>query len=166
MVTGADGGDYDATSSDRMRNKKAVSFNFDGLVARFDQLRAANPSMTSWAPAAEMNSYYQNGSNTQAIGGDLAWRYATSNGSGSYGDLGWTGVLSKTGSMSATNWQTLTASTGVDPWIALQAGISLVPDQTVGLPSPITPVEPLTPEQLATQALSASLQPRPSWMQP
>lgn len=165
MVTGAAGGDYDATSSDRMRNKEAVSFNFSALVTRFDQLRAANPSMTSWSPASEMNSYYLNGSNTQAIGGDLAWRYATSDGSGSYGDLTWQGVLSKMGSMNATSWQTLTASTAVDPWTALQAGISLVSDQTIGLPSPITPVDPLTPEQLVTQALTASPTPRPSWLQ-
>lgn len=165
MVTGAAGGDYDAASIDRMRNKKAVSFNFDAMVTRFDQLRAANPSMTNWSPAAEMNMYYQNGSNTQAIGGDLAWRYATSNGSGSYGDLTWSGVKTQMGSMSATAWKTLATSTAVDPWAALQAGISLVPDQTVGLPSPVMPKEPLTHEQLVTQALSAS-PPPPSWVQP
>jgi len=99
-------------------------------------------------------------------GGDLAWRYATSNGSGSYGDLGWRNVLTRTATMSATTWQTLATSTAVDPWTALQAGISLVADQTVGLPSPITPVPALTPDQLVLQALTASSRPRPIWLTP
>jgi hypothetical protein len=84
---------------------------------------------------------YLKGSNTQAIGGDLAYRYATM---GNDGDLSWQTVSTRLASMSGSGWQTLVApSSTVNPWTALQAGISLIADQTVGLPSPITPQSPL-----------------------
>jgi Ca2+-binding RTX toxin-like protein len=154
------GGDYDAVSGDRMKNRKVVSFDFEQLANRFDQVRAANPGMTSWAIAGELNGSFKASSDTKAIGGDLAYRYATT---GSYGDLDWIGVRNQLGGMSGTAWQTLAASTAVNPWTALQAGISLVADQTAGLPSPITPMAALTADELAFAALNAGGR-RPSWM--
>lgn len=68
--------DYDAGSSNRLNNKKIEQFNFDGLVTKFDQARAANPSLTSWALSSSMLSFYLNSSDTAAIGGDLAYQYA------------------------------------------------------------------------------------------
>jgi hypothetical protein len=137
-----------------------VSFDFEQLANRFDSVRAANPSMTSWAVAGELNNYLKAGSDTQAIGGDLAYRYATT---GSYGDLDWMGVRNRMNGMTGAAWQTLTTSTEVNPWTALQAGISLLSDQTVGLPSPITPVAPMSSDDLAFAAMNASGR-APAWM--
>jgi Ca2+-binding RTX toxin-like protein len=154
------GGDYSATSSDRMKNRKVVSFDFEQLANRFDAVRAASPSTTSWAVAGELNNYFKASSDTQAIGGDLAYRYATT---GSYGDLDWMAVRNRMSGMTGAAWQTLNASTTVNPWTALQAGISLIADQTVGLPSPITPVAALSSDELAFAALNSSGGTKPSW---
>jgi Ca2+-binding RTX toxin-like protein len=158
------GGDYSATSTDRMKNRKAVSFDFALLANRYDALRAANPNLTSWSVAGELNNYFKASSDTQAIGGDLAFRYATNYPTtGSYGDLDWLGVRNRMGGMTGAAWQTLTTSTAVNPWTALQAGISLIADQTVGLPSPITPTASPSADELAFIALNASGRP-PVWM--
>ncbi|MBL0085139.1 MAG: hypothetical protein IPP44_00200 [Ideonella sp.] len=160
VVTAATGGDYAAASTDRLRNQKSVSFDFEGLANRFDQWRAANPGQAEWSPAGELNTYYLSGSNSKAIGGDVAWRYATT---GSYGDIDARSVIDKMGSMSATSWQSLTASSLVDPWTALQAGTMLLVDVTAGLPSPITPVASPSSDELFLAAISASGH-KPSWV--
>jgi Ca2+-binding RTX toxin-like protein len=154
------GGDYSASSTDRMKNRKVVTFDFEQLVNKFDQARTANPSLTSWPLDSQLNAYFKASSDTQALGGDLAYRYATT---GSYGDLDWMGVRNRMTGMNGSTLQALTTSTAVNPWIALQAGLSLVADQTVGLPSPIAPVANQTPEELAFGALNATGH-KPSWM--
>ncbi|MFZ6800379.1 calcium-binding protein [Undibacterium sp. Di24W] len=68
--------DYNAASTNKLNNKKIEQFNFDGLVTKFDQARAANPSLTSWALSASLLEFYLNGSDTAAMGGDLAYQYA------------------------------------------------------------------------------------------
>jgi hypothetical protein len=153
MVTSATGGDFNAASTDRMKNRTVVDFNFETLVNKFDQVRAATPTLTTWPLAAELNAFYLSGSSTQALGGNLAYRYATT---GSYGDLGWTGVRAAMTGLNGTSQQTLTTSTAVNPWVALQAGISLIADQTVGLPSSITVVAAPNQDDLAFAALGAS----------
>jgi hypothetical protein len=65
--------------------------------------------------------------------------------------------------MSSTAWQTLTASTAVDPWTALRAGTSLLADATAGLPSPITPMPAPTSDELAFAAFNAGGR-TPAWM--
>ena len=67
--------DYDGASSDVTRNKKVETFNFDGLVAAFDAARVANPSLTTWALTGALAAQYLSGSDTAALGGDLAYRY-------------------------------------------------------------------------------------------
>lgn len=68
--------DYVAASTNKLNNKKIEQFNFDGLVTKFDQARAATPTMTSWALSASLLEFYLAGSDTAAIGGDLAYQYA------------------------------------------------------------------------------------------
>jgi Ca2+-binding RTX toxin-like protein len=153
VVTAANGGDFAVSSTDRMKNKGVVNFNFETLVNKFDQVRTANASLTSWPLAAELNAYYVSGSNTQAIGGNLAYRYGTT---GSYGDLNWAGVRTAMVGLGGTSQQNVTASTSVNPWVALQAGISLISDQTSGLPSPITVVASPSQDELVFAALGAS----------
>jgi Ca2+-binding RTX toxin-like protein len=159
QVVTAASSDYQAASTDRMLNRQVVSFNFDLLVTQFDQARTATPSLTSWALASKLNAVYVSGSNTQAIGGDMAYRYGLT---GSYGDLDATALRSRMGSLSGTGWVNLVASTTVNPWTALQAGMSLYTDQTAGLPTPITPASALTQDELVFAAMGASTQ-KPTW---
>jgi Ca2+-binding RTX toxin-like protein len=89
--------DYDAGSSDTTRNEKIETFNFDGLVAAFDAARAANPSLTTWALTNALAAQYLNGSDTAALGGDLAYRY---NRFGTLSDISFTpatGILGASG---------------------------------------------------------------------
>jgi len=110
--------DYNAASTNKLNNKKIEQFNFDGLVTKFDQARAANPSLTNWALSASLLEFYLNSSDTAAMGGDLAYQYA------------------KTGNLSAFSMmpaQTLLASPqfGISNQ-ALQASVALQ-DSTVRL---------------------------------
>lgn len=70
--------DYNAESTSQINNNKIEQFNFDGLVTKFDQARAANSSLTSWALSSALLEFHLGGSDTAAIGGDLAYQYAKS----------------------------------------------------------------------------------------
>jgi Ca2+-binding RTX toxin-like protein len=162
VVTAAPGGDYTAASADRTLNQKVVVFDFAKLVAAFDKAFAASASTGTWAVGSSLAGAYLQGSNTQAIGGDLAWRHATT---GSWGDLGWPAVASRLPSVSASAMQAFTVSSGtVNPWSALEAGISLLADQNAGLPSPITPMGPQGENDLVFAALTARPGTRPGWL--
>jgi hypothetical protein len=67
--------DYDAGSGDALRNKKIATFDFGGLVSAFDAALVANPGLTSWALTNALVAQHLGGSDTAAIGGDLAYRY-------------------------------------------------------------------------------------------
>lgn len=177
-----EGADFDATSSDRLRNQRTVSFDFQQLVQEFDQALAANPSLGAWSPAASLNSAYLSGGSAQPIGGDLAYRYATLYPSTQgYGDLAWTLVAQHAEGDSDdpsdndsnqdsdhSSAQTLTISTLINPWAALQAGTSLILELPTGAPSPITPVAPLTQDALVISALNSQAQisglAKPAWL--
>ncbi|WP_130301095.1 MULTISPECIES: hypothetical protein [unclassified Duganella] len=45
-------------------------------MSAFDAARTANPSLTSWALSPSLSSYYLSGSDSAALGGDLAYQYA------------------------------------------------------------------------------------------
>ena len=49
--------------------------NFAGLVTAFDQARTATPTLTSWALTNALTTYHLGGSDTAALGGDLAYQY-------------------------------------------------------------------------------------------
>jgi VCBS repeat-containing protein len=156
-----DGGDYSASSSSRLTNRKVVLFDFAGLVSRFDAARAANPGLGTWTPtAADFDRAYMVGSDSRAMGGDLAWRYATT---GSYGDLSAADVKQRLYTLVFSGLPTLTASTAVNPWTALQAGTSLIADATQGLPSPTTPTAAPSGDELTFAALAASGR-KPGWL--
>ena len=67
--------DFDANSSDPLRNNKVEQFNFAGIVGRFDQAQAANPALTSWSLTNALLDFHTGDSDTAAIGGDLAYQY-------------------------------------------------------------------------------------------
>ena len=67
--------DFNAAGTDPLRNKKVENFNFAGLVTAFDQARTATPTLTSWALTNALTTYHLGGSDTAALGGDLAYQY-------------------------------------------------------------------------------------------
>jgi hypothetical protein len=101
-------GEYNAGSTDALRNKKIETFNFEGLVAAFDAARAANPTLTTWALTNALLAQHLSGSDSAAIGGDLAYRY---NRFGTLSDISLTpalGILGASGfGTSAQTLQTL-----------------------------------------------------------
>ncbi|MEP7311816.1 MAG: calcium-binding protein [Pseudomonadota bacterium] len=72
--------DYDSGSGDATRNKKVETFDFEGLITAFDAARVANPSLTTWALTNALTAQHLSGSDTAALGGDLAYRYNRFNG--------------------------------------------------------------------------------------
>jgi len=75
------GSDYDAASLDSLQNQKIAQFDFDALVSRFDQARAASPGLSNWTLSDAMLAFHLGSSDTAAVGGDLAYQY------GRYGKL-------------------------------------------------------------------------------
>lgn len=65
--------DYNASSTDPMKNKKIQTFDFLGLVAAFDAARAAGQTFNV---ANNLANYRISGSDTDAIGGAIAYQYA------------------------------------------------------------------------------------------
>jgi Ca2+-binding RTX toxin-like protein len=89
--------DYDAGSGNALNNRKIESFDFAGLVAAFDAALAAQPDLGSWALTNALAAQYLSGSDTAAVGGDLAYRYAME---GSLANISFTpalGILGATG---------------------------------------------------------------------
>ena len=68
--------DYNASSSNKLNNKKIVQFNFAGLASKFDQARVAKPSISTWALSGALLEFYLASYDAAAIGADLAYQYA------------------------------------------------------------------------------------------
>ncbi len=76
VVTAAQGGDYNAASSDKTRNQKVELYDFDKIVQRYDAAHAASPALDQWAVMNGLLDAHLLGSDTAAIGGDLSYQYA------------------------------------------------------------------------------------------
>ena len=74
--------DFDADSSDPLRNRRVQTFDFLGLVSRFDQARKASPGLTSWDLTNALLQFHLSGADDLALGGDLAYWYAKNRGLG------------------------------------------------------------------------------------
>ncbi|MFC5521441.1 NlpC/P60 family protein [Polaromonas jejuensis] len=97
------GGDYDANSADKTRNKQVEVFDFAKLVQKFDAARTANTANANgWAAMNSLLDAHLQGSNTAALGGDLSYQYATA------GRLSGIGLGAAQSSLAAgTDWQNL-----------------------------------------------------------
>jgi len=81
--------------TDALRNNKVENFNFANLVAAFDAAGAtANWQLTD----ARLTAHLQAGSDTAAIGGDLAYQY------GKNSNLTGMGLLNAQSVISASNF--------------------------------------------------------------
>ena len=66
---------FDAGGSDPLLDQKVANFDFAGLASAFDAARSATPTLTSWALINALTSFQLAGSDSAAIGGDLAYQY-------------------------------------------------------------------------------------------
>ncbi|HOP39677.1 MAG TPA: calcium-binding protein, partial [Geobacteraceae bacterium] len=67
--------DFDASSENPLLDHKIENFDFAGLVNTFDQARADDSSLTTWDLSSALSQFHLGGSDTEALGGDLAYRY-------------------------------------------------------------------------------------------
>ncbi len=160
MITAASGGDFDTNSADKLVNRKVVIFDFLKMVQGFDAARVSNPALSQWSVTPSLNTAYLSGSNTQAMAGDLAYRYATLNDASTtastYGDFDWNAILTRTSTIGNTLQTLSTAAIApINPWVALQAGTSLIVEQATGAAPSIQVQAPLTQDQLVIAALAA-----------
>jgi hypothetical protein len=102
--------DYDAASSDALISRRVARLNFQTLVNAFDAAYAANPSIGDWAiPAATLGSAFVAGSDTDAIGGQLAYRY------GRDGNLAGLDFATASAVLADANFGTAAQSIGAGP---------------------------------------------------
>jgi VCBS repeat-containing protein len=66
---------YDSNSADPLLNKRIQQFDFVGLANRFEADLAADPTITTWQLGPHLGNYHLGGSDTAAIGGDMAYLY-------------------------------------------------------------------------------------------
>jgi trimeric autotransporter adhesin len=95
------GADYDAASADKTRNRELEVFDFTKLVQKFDAARGANTgNATGWAAMNSLLDAHLGGSDTRALGGDLAYQF------GATGGLGGIGLSAAQSILAAgTDWQ-------------------------------------------------------------
>jgi Ca2+-binding RTX toxin-like protein len=106
--------DFDATSTDPLRNRKVTQLDFLSLVRRFDTARATDPTLTSWSANASIVGELVAASDAAAIGGDLTYQY------GRYGTLAGIGSGIAQGIVGAGGFGT--AVQPLQPTAALQTG--------------------------------------------
>ena len=66
---------FDPNSSDPLLNKRIQQFDFLGLANQFEAAQAADPTITTWQLAPYLADFSLGGSDTAAIGGDMAYLY-------------------------------------------------------------------------------------------
>ena len=67
--------DFAPGGADPLRDQKVESFNFAALAGAFDTARVANPGLSSWALSNALLNFQLAGSDSAALGGDLAYQY-------------------------------------------------------------------------------------------
>ena len=67
--------DFLASSTDPTRNRRVARFDFNAIAAAFDSARTADPTLTRWTVSAALAGTFIAGSDTAALGGDLAYQY-------------------------------------------------------------------------------------------
>jgi len=110
-----DNATYNAASADTLLNQQVQTFNFAALATSFDQALAANPTLTAWSMTDALLTAHLAGSDTAALGGDLAYQYNLN------GSLTGIGLASAQTVMNDANFGT--APQMLKPLNELQAGV-------------------------------------------
>ncbi len=66
---------FNPSGGNPLLDNKVEAFNFQNLVGAFDAARVANPTLTTWALTNGLTQFQLAGSDTAALGGDLAYQY-------------------------------------------------------------------------------------------
>lgn len=66
---------YDQNTSDQLLNKRIQQFDFLGMANQFEAALAADSAITAWQLAPHLAGFSLGGSDTAAIGGDVAYLY-------------------------------------------------------------------------------------------
>lgn len=66
---------FNAGGSDPLLDQKVEHFDFAGLVGAFDAARTAMPTLSSWVLTDALHNFQKAGSDSAAIGGELAYQY-------------------------------------------------------------------------------------------
>ncbi|MGH8618703.1 MAG: putative Ig domain-containing protein [Burkholderiales bacterium] len=106
---------FDQAGADPLKDDKLETFDFKALVQKFDQARAANPAVNRWAVTNALLSAHLGGSDTEALGGDLAYRY------GLTGTLAGIGIGSAQGILADSRFGS--AAQELQPLAGLQEGL-------------------------------------------
>jgi Ca2+-binding RTX toxin-like protein len=99
---------FNPAGADPLLNRKVVNFNFVNIVGQFDAALAANPAIAHWNLATALSGAYMAGSDTAAIGGDLAYDYGHRNSLATIGSTPAQAILANANF--ATTAQTLQAA--------------------------------------------------------
>ena len=67
---------YKASSNDPLVNRKVEAFDFDKLVDAFDTARGNLPTLSHWTLTSGLLAAHLSRSDSEALGGDLAYQYA------------------------------------------------------------------------------------------
>jgi len=67
--------DFDQNGTAPLKDQRVEPFDFAGLVSEFDSARTATPGPTSWALTNALTALHLSGSDSVALGGDLAYVY-------------------------------------------------------------------------------------------
>jgi len=103
--------DFNVSGGNVLHDNKIELFNFAQLVEAFDRARAANPALTSWALTSALAQFHLGGSDTEALGGDLAYQYGVNGTLSGMGATAAREVVTSTGF--ATAPQTLKPASGL-----------------------------------------------------
>jgi Ca2+-binding RTX toxin-like protein len=106
---------YDPASADPLHDRKVATFSFTALVQAFDSARAADANITRWQMMDELLDAHLAASDTEALGGDLAYQY------GLTGSLAGIGFDAAAAVLSSS--QFATAPQALQPTASLQQGV-------------------------------------------
>jgi Ca2+-binding RTX toxin-like protein len=106
--------DYAPGSTDLLRNNSVENFDFQNVVTEFNQAIAADPALSGWSLTNALLDSHLSGSDSAALGGDLAYEY------GVRGNLTGFDAAAAEGTLSSS--QFATAPQALHPWPALNTG--------------------------------------------
>lgn len=108
--------DFMPGSADAIHNAQVETFDFQKIAGEFDQARMENPVIDRWSITHALLDAHLAGSDTAALGGDLAYEY------GARGNLTGMGITAAQAALSDARFGT--AAQALHPWPALSSGVA------------------------------------------
>ncbi|MGO9443527.1 MAG: hypothetical protein ACLPXB_01980, partial [Thiobacillaceae bacterium] len=105
---------YNPASTSALYNNEVVDFGFTSLVNQFNAALAQTPTLTQWSLTNGLLTAYLSGSNTAALGGDLAYY------DGLTGNLSGMNVAAAQAALQNPSFGTATQS--ISPWSSISQG--------------------------------------------